>query len=82
MPSGHAVGAVGRTAMETQSPSGVPERPVVHVVDGRVRGRGRRRRAAGLDDGGAALGDGRDEVFSSQAWSPTASAAFARRPRR
>ena len=36
--------------------------PAVDVVDGGVRGRRGRRRAARLDDRRAALGDGRDEV--------------------
>ena len=61
---GHAVGAVGRDAAETQSPAGVPLTQE-DVVDRGVRGRGGRRRAARLDDRGAALGDGRDEVVSS-----------------
>ena len=41
--------------MLTQSPAGVPEHPVVHVIDRRRGGRSRRGSAARLDDGRAAL---------------------------
>ncbi len=50
--------------MLTQSFGGRAERPVVHVVERRVRRRRRRRRAARLDDRRAALLHGRDERLS------------------
>ena len=49
--------------MLTQSPVGGAERPVVHVVERGVGGRRGRRRAARLDDRGAALLHGRDELL-------------------
>ena len=48
--------------MLAQSPVGGTERPLPHVVERGRRGRRRRRRAPRLDDRGAALLHGRDEV--------------------
>ena len=73
---GHAVGAVGEDRHRDPVAVGGAEHPVVHMVDGGVGGGGGRRGAAGLDDGGAALGTVGMKSFSSQAWSLTASAAF------
>jgi hypothetical protein len=55
-----AVFAVARHAHRDPFAVGA-QRPVAHVVDGGVGGRGRRRQAARLDDGGAALADGGQE---------------------
>src|SRR5690606_37460005 len=56
---GDAVGTVGRNAHG--DPVARTEHPVTHMVDGGVGSRGSRRQATGLDDGGAALADGRQE---------------------
>src|SRR5690625_2282094 len=61
-PLGHAVGPVRRDRRGGPRAARAVD-PVVDVVDRRVRGGGRGRRAAGVDDGGAALGDGRDELL-------------------
>ena len=62
--------------MLTQSPAGGALRPVADVVDRRVRRRRGRRRAAGLDDRGAALLHGRDERVSIHAWSTSSVAGL------
>jgi hypothetical protein len=49
-----------RTAPTSRRPSRRAEHPVAHVVDRRVGCRGGRGQAAGLDDGAATGGDGRD----------------------
>src|SRR5690606_12510788 len=57
---GDAVGTVGRHAHG--DPFAVAaQHPVTHVVDGGVGGRGCRRQAARVDDGGAAFAHGGDE---------------------
>src|SRR6185437_7516776 len=58
-----AVGAVGRNAHRCPIAFGGTERPRAHVVDRGRRGRRGGRRAARLDDGGAALLHGRDEIL-------------------
>ena len=58
---GHAVAAVARDAHRHPVAVRRAERPRADVVDGGVGRRRRRRRATGLDDRRAALGDGRDE---------------------
>src|SRR5687768_600894 len=57
---GDAVAAVGGHAH--RDPLVGAQVPVAHVVDGGIGGRGGRGEAARLDDGGAALLHGRDEV--------------------
>ena len=60
-PLRHAVAAVARDRHRHPVAVGCAERPRPDVVDGGVGGRRGRRRAPRLDDGRAALGDGRDE---------------------
>jgi hypothetical protein len=57
---GYAVRTVGDHGHGHPVALGGAERPRADVVDRGVGGRGGRRGAAGLDDGGAALGDGGD----------------------
>src|SRR5258708_19147005 len=59
---GHAVRAVGDDTHRGPVAGGGAVPPGTHVVEGRARCAGGRRGAAGLDDGRAALGHGRDEV--------------------
>ena len=69
-PFGHPVRAVGDDAGRGPPCAGAVD-PVVHVVDGRARRRGRARRSAHLDDLGAALRDPRDELVARASASST-----------
>ncbi len=61
-PVGHSVGPVGRDRHRHPIAGRRAGHPVIHVVDRRVCGRGRARRAADLDDLSASLLHARDEL--------------------